>query len=111
MSFYAFLSVLIGMALLPALGLVRGKEVSLYVIQLHGLISALLILLILQYRSYVLQRLQRETALQLERTRLEVSKEREIREENDKLLAMLAHELKTPLATTKSAALSWLRLE
>lgn len=98
-GFYALLLFILVMAALPGLGLMKGGEVPLYVVQAHGLLTAFLILLMLQYRAYIQQKQQRETSLALERTQLQAQQERSIREEQEKLLAMLAHEIKTPLAT------------
>lgn len=86
-------------AALPGLALSEGGEVALYVVQAHGLVTAFMILLILQYRVHVRSQQQHDTTLALERSQLQAQHERDIREEQDKLLAMLAHELKTPLAT------------
>ena len=98
-GFYALLLLILFMAALPGLGLTRGGEIPLYVVQAHGLLTAFLILLMLQFRAYVQQQKQRETALTLERIQLQAQQERSIREEQETLLAMLAHEIKTPLAT------------
>lgn len=98
-GFYVFLILILALASLPGLGLAKGGEVSLYVVQAHGLATAFLILLMLQYRAQVRQALQRDTALDLERMQLQAQQELLIRQEQDNLLAMLAHELKTPLAT------------
>jgi signal transduction histidine kinase len=77
----------------------QGGELPLYLVQVHGLVTAFLIMLMLQYRTYVRQKQQRNTLLALERSQLQANHEREVREDQEKLLAMLAHELKTPLAT------------
>lgn len=53
----------------------------------------------LQYRDRVRRVQQNEVVLALERSQLQAQQEKSIREEQEKLLAMLAHELKTPLAT------------
>ena len=98
-GFYVLLLLILVMAALPGLGLARGGEVPLYVVQAHGLLTAFLILLMLQYRAHMQQKQQRETALALEGSQLQAQQERDIREEQEKLLAMLAHEIKTPLAT------------
>ncbi len=98
-GFYALLFLILQIAALPGLGLARGGEIPLYLVQAHGLLTAFLILLMLQYRAYMQQKQQRETALALERSLLQAQQERSIREEQEKLLAMLAHEIKTPLAT------------
>jgi len=98
-GFYAFLVAMLLGASLPAMGIVNATEIGLYIVQMHGLVTAFLVLLLLQYRSHVIQKQQSETALALERSELQIVQERTIREEQENLLAMLAHELKTPLAT------------
>lgn len=98
-GFYVFLLVMLMGAALPGLGIVNGTEIALYIVQLHGLVTAFLVLLLLQYRVHVIQQQQRGVAMELERSQMQTQQERVIREEQEKLLAMLAHELKTPLAT------------
>lgn len=98
-GFYVILVLFMLLAALPGLGLTEGSQVSLYVVQTHGLFTAFLVLLMLAYRSHVMQGRQQETALALDRSLMQAQQEREIRHEQDNLLAMLAHELKTPLAT------------
>ena len=98
-GFYVLPFLILQIAALPGLGLTRGGEIPLYLVQAHGLVTAFLILLMLQYRAHMQQKQQRETALALERSQLQAQQERSIREEQEKLLAMLAHEIKTPLAT------------
>jgi signal transduction histidine kinase len=96
---YVLLVIVLLLAALPGLGLTGGGEIPLYVVQIHGLVTAFLVLMLLQYRAHVMSKQQRTTALALERSLLQTQQERMIREEQEKLLAMLAHELKTPLAT------------
>lgn len=98
-GFYAITWAVILMAAMPGLGLSAGGEVALYIVQTHGLLTAFMILLMLQFRNHVRRKQQQETLVVLERTRMQVQQERDIREEHEKLLDMLAHELKTPLAT------------
>ena len=66
---------------------------------MHGLVTAFFVLLMLQYRAHVMNQQRREINLALERSQLQAQQERQTREEQEKLLTMLAHELKTPLAT------------
>ena len=96
---YALLVFVLVAAALPGLGWTTGDEIPLYVVQAHGLVTAFLVLMLLQYRAHVMQKQQRNTALALERSLLQTQQERSVREEQEKLLTMLAHELKTPLAT------------
>ena len=98
-GFYVIMASFLLMAALPALGWISGTEIGLYIVQVHGLITAFLILLMLQYRAHVVNQAQRVTALTLERTLLQSQQDRLVLQEQEKLLTMLAHELKTPLAT------------
>ena len=98
-GFYTALVVILCLAALPGLGVVRGGEVALYVVQAHGLASALMVVLLLQYRSYLMRKSQFEDQKLLARTQLQAEQDRRLRDEQEKLLAMLTHELKTPLST------------
>lgn len=99
LGFYALLWGIMMVAVLPALALAEGGEIPLYIVQAHGLVTAFLILVMLQYRDRVLRKQQNEVRLSLDRSQLQAQQEKSIREEQEKLLAMLAHELKTPLST------------
>lgn len=99
LGFYMLLLLILSAAALPGLALFGGGETSLYVVQAHGLVTGFLVLLMLQYRAHNIQKQQNLTMLELERAQLHALQERKIHEEQGKLLAMLAHELKTPLAT------------
>lgn len=98
-GFYALLVAILAVASLPGMGLAKGGEIPLYVVQAHGLVTAFLILLMLQYRAHVRQQQQSKSVLNLQQAQLQAQQEREIRQEQSNLLAMLAHEIKTPLAT------------
>lgn len=98
-GFYSGLGFLLLGAALPGLGFINGTEIALYIVQLHGLVSAFFVMLMLQYRAHVMHKQQRGVAIELERSQLQTQQERTIREEQEQLLTMLAHELKTPLAT------------
>ena len=98
-GFYTALLGLLAMAALPALGITNGNEIGLYIVQVHGLVTAFLVLLMLQYRGHIIRKKQQEIAMALDLSQMQAQQERTIRQEQEKLLAMLAHELKTPLAT------------
>ncbi len=99
LGFYSALLALLAMAALPALGLTSGNEIGLYIVQVHGLVTAFLVLLMLQYRDHMIRKKQQEIAMALDLSQMQAQHEKTIRQEQEKLLAMLAHELKTPLAT------------
>ncbi len=98
-GFYTFIVVILCLAALPGLGVVRGGEIGLYLVQAHGLASALMVVLLLQYRTYLMRQAQFEDQKLLARTQLQAEQDRRLRDEQEKLLAMLTHELKTPLST------------
>jgi signal transduction histidine kinase len=98
-SFYVVFLVIFVLSASTGLGLVRATEWTLYVSQLHTLVSSVLLILMLEYRAFVLGQRRQQAQLLFERTTLQMAHEREMREEQEKLLAMLAHEIKTPLAT------------
>jgi signal transduction histidine kinase len=99
LAFYVLLVANLCVAALAGLGLVSSGEIALHIVQVHGLVTGFLVLLMLQYRAHVMNQQRREISLALERSQVQAQQERNIREEQEKLLAMLAHELKTPLAT------------
>lgn len=98
-GFYSIMVTTLLLAGLPGLGIAEGGEISLYIVQAHGLITTFMVMIILQFRSQIQQQIQRETAISLELAGIQARHERAAREGQEKLLAMLAHEIKTPLAT------------
>ena len=98
-GFYALVVILLVAAALPGLGLMQGDTATIYLSGTHSLITGLMLLLMLQYRAVRLNRQRQATLLALQHSEMRTAREQEIREEQSKLLAMLAHELKTPLAT------------
>lgn len=97
-SFYALLIGMLTLAALPGLGFISGGEITLYIVQAHGLVTGFLVLTLLQYRAHIMRKRHGEAALKLEKMELEARHERAVREEQEMLFNMLAHELKTPLA-------------
>jgi len=98
-GFYSLLLLLLAAASLPGLGLTKGDKIGIYLVQAHGLASGFLVLLMLQYRSYVMHKQQRQVQQNIERLNLQAEQDRRTRQEQEQLLTMLTHELKTPLAT------------
>lgn len=93
---------LLGLMLLPLVGSLFGLEIpvqpALYGVTLHGAYGAVLMLLLLNMRlrqeRQQAEQFRQDAALAL----LQAKQEREHRQEQDQLLAMLAHEIKNPLA-------------
>lgn len=101
LAYFWLLLLLTVLAALPGLGLVDGGLISLYIIMLHGVVSGLLMLAMLTYRVYGLLQQRELLAAEAGYNRREVQREKAFRQDREKLLAMLAHELKTPLATVR----------
>jgi two-component system, sensor histidine kinase LadS len=96
-------------AVAPPLGLINGVEVSLYASLLNGFVfSILMFILLLSDLRY-----QERQLLELEKTALvsnqEIAFQRAENERQSKFMAMLSHELKTPLAVIKLAVDSGLK--
>lgn len=87
------------LASMPALNLVPASEFSHYVVSLYSVSSGLMMMMILQYRS--IQNIKEHSRLtaQTAQAHQQAEQERAFRQETEKLLAMLGHELKTPLST------------
>lgn len=98
-AFYVGFVVIFVLSATTGLGLVRATEWTIYVSQLHTLVTSVLLVLMLEYRAFILGQRRQQAQLLFEKTTLQVTHERQMREEQEKLLAMLAHEIKTPLAT------------
>lgn len=101
LAYFWLLLLLTVLAALPGLGLVDGGIISLYIVMLHGVVSGLLMLAMLTYRVYGLLQQRELLAAEAGYNRREVQREKAFRQDREKLLAMLAHELKTPLATVR----------
>lgn len=98
---YALLVGFMLLAALPGLGWVAGPEFSLYVVQVNALMTTMLILAILQYRQRRLNAQSIAMEAKAVAAQQAADKERFARTEQQKLLDMLTHELKTPLAVMR----------
>ncbi len=98
-AFYVLLLLILLLASTTGMGILHATNWTIYVSQLHGLLIGLLLMLMLQYRSHVQNQQRQQAVVMLETSRLQTAHERSQREEQGRLLLMLAHELKTPLAT------------
>jgi signal transduction histidine kinase len=82
------------------LGLFDARGFQLYAFFPHGFLSAVVMAMLLQYRVFRRSRMhQRALQIQTRRAR----EERQRREEQSSFLAMLNHEIKTPLAVIRLA--------
>lgn len=96
---YSVLLVLLLITTTTSLGWFKANDWAMYASQIQGMMTSLLLLMLLQYRAYALNQQRQQALLALESSRLQIQHEQAAREEQEKLLMMLAHEIKTPLAT------------
>lgn len=83
---------------LPLLGIIQGGEASIQILRLYSIISGLMIFILLQYRAKCSLRYEIQRSSNL---KSQADQERLYREEQNKLMSMLTHEIKTPLSVLK----------
>lgn len=93
--------VLNSMPPLVHMGLIEGHSVLLFASLVHAVLDGLVMFVMLQIRSRVLHRRHQKTLQKLARSQVRTAANKRHREEQRELLAMLAHELRTPLATLR----------
>jgi len=99
LSLYVTIVIVLGASSSAALAFSQGYVWTLYMGLIHGLLTGLLIMLMLQFRNYRMAQEQQASTLLLQRRTLEAQYHQQRRKEQEQLLHMLAHEIKTPLAT------------
>lgn len=97
-AYYTFNLIIWAATLVPMLGILSLGEIPLYTLFVYNILSGIVFFFILQYRARALLRLEAERSTILE---LEAKHERNQREEQGMLMAMLSHEIKTPLSVLK----------
>lgn len=100
-STYFARAVLMLLSVLPALGLFETTDLPFTLAMLQHVLAGLVVVAMLQLRARRQFRARARSVTQLAIARDHTLQERAHREEQQKLLAMLAHELKTPLAAMK----------
>jgi signal transduction histidine kinase len=101
--YYILLLIILGITLLPMVGVISAIEFTLHGLFIHGLLSGLILFALLQYRT------KRMNQSQMERIAFESSKaeqEKIRREDQGQLIGMLTHEVKNSLAVIDFAVSS-----
>jgi signal transduction histidine kinase len=83
------------------IGWVEAHPAVMFTNLAHAVMDGVVIFVILQIRAASLRRSQMQIELDLRRTQQEAETEKRFREDQSQLFAMLAHEMKTPLATMR----------
>ena len=97
-GYYQIILVLLGLSVLPTLGLLQGTSLALYGVLLYGLASGGLMTSLLIVRAEKLDQLRHEVSNSLAISRAQLATEQQRRHDQTQLLSMLMHELKTPLS-------------
>ena len=85
----------------PSLGLIKAPELSLYIVLFYSLSSGLLMITMLLYRAHLHLQFQQAQAAKAWANEQRAEQEKAHRLDRERLLAMMGHELKTPLATLR----------
>ena len=102
--FFYGVSLLLLMAFaLPSLGLLPSSEMALQTNSIYGFVTGLVLIVTLQLRSRRLQESHLEAQKNLEMAKQQVAQETKQRQEQVQFMAMLTHELKTPLSVVRMA--------
>lgn len=96
--YYTFNLLLWIVALLPLLGFLLTGPIVVHSLLIYNITSSLFFVALLQYRARCLLRSEVARASTL---KAEATQERQRREEQSMLMAMLSHEIKTPLSVLK----------
>lgn len=96
--FYSAIFFIGAMGAAPLLGWLHSTEFHLHVFLLHGVVTAVIMGIFLQYRLRKISQIQFQ---QLSLAKLKAEQERVARMEQEQFMSMLEHELKTPLSVLK----------
>ncbi len=98
---YTIFAASLQVATLPALGLWAGQELALNAFLVHGFITSLFLLALLMTRAKQHERNRLEARSQMSLMEQKVRLLSETRQEQGRFMAMLVHELKTPLSVIR----------
>lgn len=84
-----------------ALGWIDARPIALYGQLTHAVFDGFVMFILLQIRGHALRKERVQIALDFQRSLQHAEDEKRHREEQSQLFAMLAHEMKTPLATLR----------
>lgn len=97
-AFYTFNIALWTLAILPLQGVLSIGTFALHSIHIYSMLTGLVFFALLQYRARALLKFETGRAMAL---KTEADHARQQREEQSMLMAMLSHEIKTPLSVLK----------
>jgi two-component system, sensor histidine kinase LadS len=99
--YYGVLTASVFIVLMPIVGLYKASEINLYGALIHGLMAAGIKVGLLIQRSRAIQQQGTRTKLNLAVAEHQLGFERQRLDDQQRFVAMLTHELKTPLAIVR----------
>ena len=102
-TIYSLQGISMALSMLPFLGWISATEWSLHATLLHGFISAFLMFLLLHLRSRKLSRESSQAAVDLQIAHEQLALRNLQKQQQERFMAMLTHELKTPMAVIHMA--------
>ena len=97
-GFYTLLTFMFLLAASPALGLAQAPEINLHSYLIHGVMTGLLLIALLQVRAYRIEESRNREHLRARSAAQQVEIEKQRSQLQGRFMEMLAHELKTSLS-------------
>lgn len=101
LAYLVVYSILNSIPSLIHLNWIEAQRIVLFSSLAHTVLDGIVMFVMLQIRARTLRREQMQIAMDLQRSHQRAEDEKRHREEQSQLFAMLAHEMKTPLATLR----------
>ncbi len=103
LAVYIVMFILAGPPTLAGMGFIPGTAFALSARMIHGLVSGALIIYLLYIRTRHIEQVTKKRMIELSVKEEDAEQEWNRQDEKSKFLAILAHDLKTPLAVAKMA--------
>jgi len=97
-GFYSLLAVALVIATSPALGLAKGPEFNLHMFLIHGIMTGLILIVLLQLRAYRIEESRNRAYLHVRSAAQQIEIEKQKSQLQGRFIEMLAHEVKTSLS-------------
>ena len=97
-GFYSVLAVALIVATSPALGLAKGPEFNLHMFLIHGMLTGVILIVLLQLRAYRIEEARNRAYLRARSAAQQIEIEKQKSQLQGRFMEMLAHEVKTSLS-------------
>ncbi len=97
-GFYSVLALALVVATSPALGLAKGPEFNLHMFLIHGLMTGVILIVLLQLRAYRIEESRNRAYLRARSAAQQIEIEKQKSQLQGRFIEMLAHEVKTSLS-------------